>query len=195
MSALSLACRSAARFCSSRAASSSCSRCFKASGDTVALACGAAAWAAAGVLLPPVKTSAAHNGTQASQRRRAVSGNDGVDRASRILSEKIALCLTRILRAMIGVACQNRRGPVELLQKHDADHLMRPGRRPEGDPDLCLASQFGRKSVRAANDENSVGDGLVSPLAQLAGKRGTVDIVAPLVEGDKHGVFRDCGRD
>src|SRR5215470_11986210 len=72
---------------------------------------------------------------------------------------------------------------------------MRPGRSPEGDPDLCLAPQFGRKSVRAANDENSVGDGLVPPLAELAGKRLTVDIVAALIERDKHGVFRDCGRD
>src|ERR1700755_3380474 len=72
---------------------------------------------------------------------------------------------------------------------------MWPGRRPEGDPQLCLAPQFWRKSVRAADDQNSIGDGLVPPLAEMAGKRGTVDIVAALVERDKHGVFRDCGRD
>src|SRR5262245_31945094 len=72
---------------------------------------------------------------------------------------------------------------------------MRPGRGPKGDPEPGFALQFGRKSVRAADCENSMGRGLVAPLAELLGECGTVDIVAALVEGDKHGVFRDCGGD
>jgi hypothetical protein len=72
---------------------------------------------------------------------------------------------------------------------------MRPGRGPEGDPDLGFALQIGRKSVRAADHENSLGDGLVPPLPEPAGERGTVDVFAALIERDKYGVFRDCGRD
>ena len=37
----------------------------------------------------------------------------------------------RALRAMVGMAGQNGGGPINLFKKHDADHLMRPGRRAE----------------------------------------------------------------
>jgi hypothetical protein len=37
----------------------------------------------------------------------------------------------RALGAVVGVAGQNGRAAVNLFKKHDADHLMRPGRRAE----------------------------------------------------------------
>jgi hypothetical protein len=80
------------------------------------------------------------------------------------------------------VAGQNGRGPVNLFQKHDADHLMRPGRRAERNAQFSLALQIGRKSVRAADCENSVGASLVAPAAEMAGKCGAVDVLAALVE-------------
>src|SRR5215475_9618567 len=120
----------------------------------------------------------------------------GVMKGSKLphLHRAIVARRPRVSRAVIGVSRQNRRSPVKLLQKHHAYHLMWPGRGPEGDRELRLAPQIGRKSVRAADDKNSIGEALVPPLAEPAGECGTVDIVAALVEGDKHGVFRDCGR-
>src|SRR5262249_26053924 len=41
-------------------------------------------------------------------------------------------------RAMIGVPGENGGGAVELLQEHDANKLMRPGRRTEGNSKACL---------------------------------------------------------
>ncbi len=64
----------------------------------------------------------------------------------------------RALRAMVGMAGQNGRGPVNLFKKHDANHLMRPGRRAERNAQFSLALQIGRKSVRASDHENCVGD-------------------------------------
>src|SRR6185437_2814627 len=97
-------------------------------------------------------------------------------------------------RAMIGVTRQNSRSSVKLLEEHHANHLMRPGRSPKSDPELRLALQIGRKSVGATDCEYSIGHGLVPPPAEQAGQGGAVDIVAVLIERDKHGVFRDCGR-
>ena len=74
----------------------------------------------------------------------------------------IPRCLHRIrfkpsvplrLSAMIRVAGQNGRGAINLFQKHDAYHLMRPGRSTEREPELCLAPQIGRKSVRSADQK------------------------------------------
>ena len=84
---------------------------------------------------------------------------------------RCSLNARRGLRAVIGVAGQNGRGPVNLLQKHDANHLMRPGRGAERDRQLCLAPQIGRKSVRAADHENSVGDLLRPASGRDGGQR------------------------
>src|SRR6266852_1026565 len=100
----------------------------------------------------------------------------------------------RPLGAVIGVPRQDGRGPVKLLQEHDTNHLMRPGRSPERDPEALLAAQIGRKSVRAANDKNCAGDRLVPPASKTIRKTGTVYILAALVERDKHGFLRDCRR-
>src|SRR5579883_1849968 len=72
---------------------------------------------------------------------------------------------------------------------------MRPGRSPKSDPGLFLAAQFGRKSVRAADHEYSIWNRLIPQAAEALGQRLTADIFAAFVERDKHGVFRDCGRD
>src|SRR5450432_4233859 len=85
------------------------------------------------------------------------------------------------LAAVVRMARQNGRGPINLFQKHDSNHLMRPGRRAERNCKLRFAPQIGRKSVRAANCKNSVGDLVVPPAAKMPGKCGAVEIVAALV--------------
>src|SRR3981081_1974465 len=69
--------------------------------------------------------------------------------------------------AVIRVAGQNGRGAINLFQKHDAYHLMRPGRGAERNAELCLAPQIGRKSVRAADQKKSVRDRLIPPAAKM----------------------------
>ena len=91
------------------------------------------------------------------------------------------------------MARQNGRGPINLFQKHDANHLMRPGRRAERNAKLCFAPQIGRKSVRAANCKNSVGDLIVPPAAKMPGKCGAVEIVAALVERHQGGFIGNRG--
>ena len=98
------------------------------------------------------------------------------------------------LSAVIGVARQNGRGPINLFQKHDANHLMRPGRGAECNAQLCLAPQIGRKSVRPADHENSVGDRLIPPAAKMPGKSRAVDIVPAFIERHQDGFCRDCRR-
>src|SRR5882757_7680463 len=71
---------------------------------------------------------------------------------------------------------------------------MRPGRRAERDRERSLAPQIGRKSVRAANCENCVGDRLIAKAAQMLGKSRAVDALAALVERHQHGFFRDLRR-
>jgi hypothetical protein len=108
----------------------------------------------------------------------------------------IGSCLVHLCAsgAVIGVPSQNGRGPIKLFQKHDANHLVRPGRGAERQSQFCHAPQFGRKSVRPADYENTVGDLVVSPTAKMPGKGLAVDIVTPLVERDQDGFFRNRGR-
>src|SRR6476661_9819297 len=96
----------------------------------------------------------------------------------------------RALRTMVRVAGQNGRGPINLFKKHDANHLMRPGRRAERNAHFSLALQIGRKSVRASDHENCVGDPLVSPLAELPGESRAIDALAVLVQRHQHGFLR-----
>src|SRR6202035_1830388 len=84
----------------------------------------------------------------------------------------LALCASR---AMVGVTRQDGRGPVNLFQKHDANHLVRPGRGTERHAEFCFAPQIRRKSVRAADHENSIGDRLIPPAAKMPGKSLAVD--------------------
>src|SRR6266700_1430660 len=67
---------------------------------------------------------------------------------------------------------------------------MRPGRSPERDHKFFLAPQIGRKSVRPANDKCSVGDRLVTPMAQMTGKSCAVNIMTALVQRHKDGLLR-----
>src|ERR1700726_165075 len=71
---------------------------------------------------------------------------------------------------------------------------MGPSRVAAREGELPIAPQIGRKSVRAADDENSAGDRPVPPAFEVAGKSSTVDILAVFVERDKHGFFRGCRR-
>jgi len=45
---------------------------------------------------------------------------------------------------------QERRGPINLFQQHDAHQLMRPGGRAESQPQLGALAQIGRQPVSAA---------------------------------------------
>src|SRR4051812_43734099 len=92
------------------------------------------------------------------------------------------------------MAGQNGGGPVYLFQKHDADHLMRPGRGAERKLELCLAPQIGRKSVRAADQKKSVRGRLIPPAPEEPGKRRAVDTVATFIERNQHRFLRDLCR-
>ncbi len=176
ISALSFTCSSAALFCCARVASSSCSRCLMASGE-VATVCGVGACAAA-VRLMPAKP--ADNNAMKSGPRRMVSRYERGFRVGCMNPNQCLLCVSALC-TVIGVTRQNGRGPINLFQKHHANHLMRPCRGAERELELCHAPQFGRKSVRAADRENSVGDRLIAPAAKMPGKSGAVDAVAALV--------------
>src|SRR3954467_15067440 len=86
------------------------------------------------------------------------------------------------LGTMVGVAGQNGGGPVNLFKKHDADHLMRPGRRAERNAQSSLALQIGKKSGRADDLENVTGDPLIPPLDDLPRKSRAIDALAVLVQ-------------
>src|ERR1700710_1695245 len=71
---------------------------------------------------------------------------------------------------------------------------MRPGRGAERDTELCLAPQIGRKSVRAADHENSVRDRLIPPAPKMPGKRRAVDAFSAFIERHQDRFFRDLRR-
>src|SRR5882724_6369058 len=110
---------------------------------------------------------------------------------SKSVLSALALCASR---AMVGVTRQDGRGPVDLFQKHDANHLVRPGRGAERQPQLRHAPQIRRKSVRATDYENSIGDLIIPPAAKMPGKSPAVEIVAVLIERDQQGFYRDRSR-
>src|SRR3954471_4134787 len=98
------------------------------------------------------------------------------------------------------MAGQNGGGPIKLFQKHDADHLVRPGRRAECNRELGLTAQFGRKSVRPSDYENSMTRALVAPAPEMPGEYGGIEILPTFVErhqyrffgnmrADRHGLF------
>src|SRR5260370_24183281 len=72
---------------------------------------------------------------------------------------------------------------------------MRAGGRAEGDAQVSVALQIGRKSVGAADYENSAGASLVAPAAEMAGKRGAIDVLAALVERHQYVFLRYQRRD
>src|ERR1700682_2236866 len=100
----------------------------------------------------------------------------------------LALCASR---AMVGVTRQDGRGPVDLFQKHDANHLVRPGRGGGRHPQLRHAPQNRRKSVRATDYESSIGARIIPPAAKMPGKGPAVETVAVLIERDQQGFYGD----
>src|SRR5258708_35039121 len=163
------------------------------SGEPAAVCEGAAAVCAAtgsrSAPARPTDRKATESGTRDSRPRRAVPGYEGGVRAFSI-GLKMVVSL-RPLGAVIGVPRQDGRGPVKLLQKHDTNDLVRPGRSPERDPEAFLAAQIGRKSVRAADDENSAGDRLVPPASKAIRETLTCHILTVLVERNRYGFLGD----
>src|SRR4051794_15996182 len=77
---------------------------------------------------------------------------------------------------------------------------MRPGRRAERDRELGLTAQFGRKSVRPSDHEDSMTGALVAPAPEMPCEYGGIEILAALVQrhqdrfvrnmrGDRRGLF------
>ena len=137
---------SIAFFCWARVASSSCSRCLMASGEAAAV-CGAeaATCAVAGNRLIPAKP-ADNKAIEAERGRTRPAAADGVRVRMNVLRwlhlDRISVFQSFHLRglgAVIRMTRQNGRGPINLFQKHDANHLMRPGRGAECNAQLCLA--------------------------------------------------------
>src|SRR5215213_10055833 len=114
------------------------------SGETAVACCaGAADCAAAG------ERDAAAKLAESTSRASKTAGYSGMPRPAVSKGQmfrvecirSIRRCLYsrhRALRAVVGVAGQNGRGPVNLFKKHDADHLMRPGRRAERNAQFSL---------------------------------------------------------
>ena len=141
ISALSFSCNSAAFFCCARVASSSCSRCLMASGEgAVGLRRRSSRPAprAGNRLMPARPADNKRDRKRNADRMRAGRGGrrQGGIECSALAASNSDRCLRglrwRGLRAVIGMAGQNGRGPINLFQKHDANHLMRPGRGAEG---------------------------------------------------------------
>src|SRR5687767_13110382 len=69
--------------------------------------------------------------------------------------------------AVIWVARDDGHRPVELLQRHHAHQLMRPGGRAEADRDGGLVAERRGESVGAADDERHGGLALLAPVLQM----------------------------
>ena len=82
-------------------------------------------------------------------------------------------------------------GAIKLLQQHDADELMRPGGRAEGEPELGALDQAWRQAVGAADDEARPRPVFRAPFAQQRRQRRAVEILAALVENDDDRVRRE----
>src|SRR5262245_23825159 len=94
-------------------------------------------------------------------------------------------------RAMIGVPGENGGGAVELLQEHDANKLMRPGRRAEGNGKACFLPQAGREPVGSADDEYDRRLVLLPPALQAAGESGAAHAFAAGVQDHRDGTIGD----
>ena len=73
---------------------------------------------------------------------------------------------------MVGMPGQDRDAAVELLQKHDANELVRPGRRTEGNDKARLFTQAGRQPIGRADGEHDRGLAPPSPFLQPRSKGG-----------------------
>src|SRR5262245_45012692 len=95
--------------------------------------------------------------------------------------------------AVIGVSRQDGDGSVELLQQHDADELVRPCRRAEGDGEARLVAQRRREAVGGADDEHDGRPVLVAPVLQAGGEGGAAHALAAAGCAGTHrdGALRD----
>src|SRR5215831_9203532 len=95
---------------------------------------------------------------------------------------------------MVGVAGENRHGPVNLLHQHDSDELMWPGRRSERKVHIGGVKQASGKAVRSPDNEAGARTPLFAPCANSPGKTVAGGILAPTVEHNLDSVVRNGAR-
>src|SRR5215208_1439306 len=95
--------------------------------------------------------------------------------------------------AVIGMPGQERGGPIDLLQQHDPHQLMRPGGGAEGQPQVGAVAQHTAEAIRPADHEGRRRTAGVAPAPDPLGEFDTVEALAPLVESDADGAFRNDG--
>src|SRR5262249_54552635 len=92
---------------------------------------------------------------------------------------------------MIGVPGENGGRAVELLQEHDANKLMRPGRLTKSNGKACLLTQAGCQPVGSADDEYDRGLVLLPPALQAAGESGAAHAFAASIQDHRDGTIGD----
>src|ERR1700720_418773 len=99
---------------------------------------------------------------------------------------------------MVRVAGENRSGAIELLEQHDADELMRPGRRAKGQDVPGAPAQALRNAVGPADHKTQGGAVLLPAFFEQCGQSWAVDILAGGIENNNHGAIGedvgDCNR-
>ena len=97
-------------------------------------------------------------------------------------------------RAVIRVAGQNGRGPINLFQKHDANHLMRPGRRAERNASLALRRKSGESPSAPPIMKIVLATDSSRQRPSCRAKAGAVDVLAALVQRHQHRIFPGSAR-
>lgn len=85
---------------------------------------------------------------------------------------------------MIGVTGENRERPIDLLGRHDAHQLVRPGHGTEREDEIGFGAEVGIESVGTADDETDLRHALIAVATELGGKLRSRKTFAALVAGD-----------
>src|SRR4051812_30078512 len=88
---------------------------------------------------------------------------------------------------MIGVAGKDGRGAIELLGKHDAAKLMRPGHGAEADDQVGGSAQGGMVAVRSADEERQAAPVFIPKADKSRRELLGGEVLAALVERDQRG--------
>ena len=86
---------------------------------------------------------------------------------------------------MIGMAGEDRRRPIELLEQHDAGKRVGPGQLAETEGQSRLIAQLVSEAVGAADDKACCCSARIAPCAQPFCKGGAANGLAALVQRDK----------
>jgi hypothetical protein len=101
----------------------------------------------------------------------------------------------RVSEPMIGVSGENRHGTVDLLGRHDARQLMRPGQGTKGEDEIGRGAEIWIEAVRTADNKAQRGDSLIAAFAEIGGEFGAAQIAAGLIAGDEPAPIRKNATD